>query len=174
MYVGSDAVQCVLPVGHVRDASGTTLTVAPATRFGPGAVCCTLGEWSAAAPGSVIRARAAPHAASTRSRRGPSMRSLASAQPIGDNARMSPIGYGLLLGFVLYLLLAGFGHWQLGFGAWFAVAFAVASVAGWIDNRSERPPPPGHCPCGYDLTGNTSGRCPECGAAVKGNSDAHT
>lgn len=22
---------------------------------------------------------------------------------------------------------------------------------------------PGHCPCGYDLTGNVSGRCPECG-----------
>ena len=23
--------------------------------------------------------------------------------------------------------------------------------------------PPGHCPCGYDLTGNVSGTCPECG-----------
>ena len=22
---------------------------------------------------------------------------------------------------------------------------------------------PGHCPCGYDLTGNTTGICPECG-----------
>ena len=28
-----------------------------------------------------------------------------------------------------------------------------------------RPYPPGHCKrCGYDLTGNVSGRCPECGA----------
>jgi hypothetical protein len=26
-----------------------------------------------------------------------------------------------------------------------------------------RRPAPGKCRCGYDLTGNTSGRCPECG-----------
>jgi hypothetical protein len=27
--------------------------------------------------------------------------------------------------------------------------------------------PPGHCrKCGYNLTGNTSGRCPECGTSV--------
>ncbi len=25
---------------------------------------------------------------------------------------------------------------------------------------------PGHCPCGYDLTGNTSGKCPECGTLL--------
>jgi len=29
-------------------------------------------------------------------------------------------------------------------------------------------PPPGYCQkCGYDLTGNVSGRCPECGAKVE-------
>ncbi len=29
-------------------------------------------------------------------------------------------------------------------------------------------PPRGHCrSCGYNLTGNTSGRCPECGSAVE-------
>lgn len=27
-------------------------------------------------------------------------------------------------------------------------------------------PPPGFCRCGYDLTGNLSGVCPECGTAV--------
>ena len=26
---------------------------------------------------------------------------------------------------------------------------------------------PGHCRCGYDLTGNESGRCPECGVEVQ-------
>lgn len=30
----------------------------------------------------------------------------------------------------------------------------------------DRPRPPGACPkCGYDLTGNTTGICPECGKA---------
>jgi hypothetical protein len=30
-----------------------------------------------------------------------------------------------------------------------------------------RPCPPGHCPnCGYDLTANVSGKCPECGRPV--------
>ena len=32
----------------------------------------------------------------------------------------------------------------------------------WLDRRI----PPGHCPCGYDLTGNVSGKCPECGAGT--------
>ncbi len=30
----------------------------------------------------------------------------------------------------------------------------------------DRPPKPGRCPCGYDLTGNVSGTCPECGTAL--------
>lgn len=36
------------------------------------------------------------------------------------------------------------------------------AVLYWRDHRCRLPP--GHCnKCGYDLTGNTSGRCPECG-----------
>jgi hypothetical protein len=62
---------------------------------------------------------------------------------------------------------------------------AVYSAPGWLDVyvplwllllatgvptallfwRDRRRIPPGHCQtCGYDLTGNVSGRCPECGS----------
>ena len=34
----------------------------------------------------------------------------------------------------------------------------------WTDYRR---PKPGHCKCGYDLTGNVSGVCPECGQETK-------
>ncbi len=43
------------------------------------------------------------------------------------------------------------------------LAVLVPSLIGWV--RSRRPPP-GHCACGYDLTGNFSGVCPECGTKV--------
>jgi hypothetical protein len=37
---------------------------------------------------------------------------------------------------------------------------ALTALCGHLD----RPPKAGHCPaCNYDLTGNTTGRCPECG-----------
>ena len=40
--------------------------------------------------------------------------------------------------------------------------FLVPTAFLWWRDRNRRPP--GHCRnCGYDLTGNTSGRCPECG-----------
>jgi hypothetical protein len=41
--------------------------------------------------------------------------------------------------------------------------FAVpTAISFWRDRRRHAPP---HCcqSCGYDLTGNTSGVCPECG-----------
>ncbi len=44
-------------------------------------------------------------------------------------------------------------------------AIAVATLLVW--RFWPRPPKPGHCRCGYDLTGNRSGVCPECGAEVR-------
>ena len=40
-------------------------------------------------------------------------------------------------------------------------AFGVPTALLWLLDRPRRAP--GACRCGYDLTGNTSGRCPECG-----------
>jgi hypothetical protein len=43
---------------------------------------------------------------------------------------------------------------------------AIAVPTGWLWIRDRRPPP-GYCPeCCYDLTGNTSGVCPECGVSI--------
>ena len=43
-----------------------------------------------------------------------------------------------------------------------AVALAPFVAVSWLTGR--RKFPRGHCQtCGYDLTGNVSGRCPECG-----------
>jgi len=44
------------------------------------------------------------------------------------------------------------------------VVVAIPTVVFWYRGRR---PPPGHCQtCGYNLTGNVSGRCPECGKPV--------
>lgn len=56
------------------------------------------------------------------------------------------------------------------FGGLLIVPFWLLSCAFflptfWLRRRRMRRRPPGACPaCGYDLTGNVSGRCPECGA----------
>jgi hypothetical protein len=41
---------------------------------------------------------------------------------------------------------------------------AIPTALLWRLDR--RRPAPGACRCGYDLTGNTSGRCPECGRSL--------
>ena len=48
---------------------------------------------------------------------------------------------------------------------WLAlVVIALPTAILWYRDRR---PPKGHCQsCGYDLTGNVSGICPECGASI--------
>ncbi len=48
---------------------------------------------------------------------------------------------------------------------WPIIAVTIGSTAGALI-RMQRKRGPAFCPCGYDLTGNASGICPECGAAV--------
>jgi hypothetical protein len=44
----------------------------------------------------------------------------------------------------------------------------IGLPTGWLWWRDRRRVPAGCCACGYDLTGNVSGICPECGRAVAG------
>jgi hypothetical protein len=50
---------------------------------------------------------------------------------------------------------------------WLLVPVGAAAVTAVLFYRDAHRPNPGHChSCGYDLTGNLSGRCPECGTPV--------
>jgi len=50
------------------------------------------------------------------------------------------------------------------FSALFAIYPTIYFLRRW---RTRRRIPPGHCPkCSYNLTGNTSGVCPECGTTI--------
>src|SRR5437899_651347 len=56
----------------------------------------------------------------------------------------------VFIGLPLWMVWAGF--------------LPVAGALWYLDPRRL----PGHCPkCGYDLTGNTTGRCPECGRPAR-------
>jgi hypothetical protein len=55
-----------------------------------------------------------------------------------------------------------------GIPGWFVLVIVAvpAALLWWVDRHPD--PLPGHCrKCGYDLTGNVSGRCPECGERVR-------
>jgi hypothetical protein len=53
-------------------------------------------------------------------------------------------------------------------GVIWAAAITIGCLVGWRTHRKNvRVADATHCrQCGYDLTGNVSGRCPECGEAV--------
>lgn len=101
---------------------------------------------------------------------------------------MIPFGPWLGLGFVAALWLNRPAHqlagkqWQTLVAVWetrpdtiyilggvmlvgLAGALGLARVMRILLDRNK--PRPGFCRCGYDLTGNVSGRCPECGEAVR-------
>jgi hypothetical protein len=55
--------------------------------------------------------------------------------------------------------------WNVSVPPWFLVCVSAVLPVLWILRRKRKPP--GRCPaCGYSLTGNTSGTCPECGTPV--------
>ena len=59
---------------------------------------------------------------------------------------------------------------KISFWPSFRLAFPFAGVAIpalLVWRFGLKPVKPGHCRCGYDLTGNTSGVCPECGVEVQ-------
>lgn len=67
--------------------------------------------------------------------------------------------------FILVMFFAG-GFYSLCISLLIGIPVAIF-------RKRRQPPPPGHCRnCGYDLTGNVSGICPECGRAIDARSKA--
>jgi len=63
------------------------------------------------------------------------------------------------------------GSWAIGIPLWMAF-FALAIPTALLWYREHRFIPPGHCGrCGYDLTKNESGVCPECGVVIDGQTN---
>jgi hypothetical protein len=66
----------------------------------------------------------------------------------------------------------GYGlTWPRVVGSWYFIPFWLPLVTITIPTAilwyRDRRPPKGHCQnCGYDLTGNVTGVCPECGQAT--------
>ena len=89
----------------------------------------------------------------------------------GKRFFMHGIGYENWCRFeVLSMDKRGFRHWNVRFPIWavfilFAAHPTVAFIRGPLRRRRRRRK--GWCmTCGYDLTGNTTGICPECGTSA--------
>lgn len=64
------------------------------------------------------------------------------------------------------------------YGRWFIIPLWIPLLLAGLGTawrfRRDRPPPLGHCQaCGYDLTGNVSGVCPECGGVAQSRRRGH-
>ena len=60
------------------------------------------------------------------------------------------------------------GTWANGFTLGLVYPFAAVALPTLLVSRFwPKPIKPGHCQCGYDLRGNESGKCPECGGEVQ-------
>jgi hypothetical protein len=65
------------------------------------------------------------------------------------------------------VVYAGGNLWNIMVPFWIPFVFVAMPTAllWWLDRRSI---PPDQCrKCGYNLTGNVSGRCPECGTTIR-------
>ena len=61
---------------------------------------------------------------------------------------------------------SGPGYWFISIPLWLPLV-ALLLLTLWLWHRGRRRPRPGHCRrCDYDLTGNVSGVCPECGTPI--------
>ena len=82
-------------------------------------------------------------------------------------ATLVHVAAGLFLGQLPPLFLITFPFSYVG-------SWGVALAVGVPFRLRRRPIPPDHCPaCGYDLTGNISGVCPECGTQIARAQDRH-
>ena len=84
-------------------------------------------------------------------------------------------GTGMAMGLVTEVVKALFGETVVFSASWGCVHIGVsicwgimAGVTAWRILAGYQATGPGHCTaCGYNLRGNVSGRCPECGQAVR-------
>ena len=93
------------------------------------------------------------------------------------------LSFGFIVGFAQnnrlafeepHVVLARWLIWMLGGGLLFACTTHAAawSIGWWQRQRRRRRVLSGACACcGYDLTGNVSGICPECGASATSEQD---